>query len=84
MICCMHNLTITLGDQGKLNEADGMQQEVLEKRQRILGDEHLDTNFVMNNLAVTPSDQENPDEAADMHQECSRSRCASPEASILA
>jgi len=41
----------TLGHQGKLEEAAAMKMEVLGKRRRILGEEHLDTISAMNNLA---------------------------------
>ncbi|KXJ85088.1 P-loop containing nucleoside triphosphate hydrolase protein, partial [Microdochium bolleyi] len=38
-------------DVGSWNEAAAMKQEVLEKRRRILGEEHADTISAMNNLA---------------------------------
>ena len=52
----MNNLALTLGDQGKLDEAVTIKREVLEKIQRILGDKYLNTITAMNNLALTLSD----------------------------
>jgi hypothetical protein len=46
-----------------------MQKEVLEKRQRILGDEHPDTIIAMSNLASTLSEQGQLEEAAAMQKE---------------
>ncbi|CAG2008871.1 unnamed protein product [Fusarium graminearum] len=46
-----------------------MEKEVLEKRQRILGDEHPATIMAMNNLAITLGDQGKLDEAASMEKE---------------
>jgi len=40
-------------EQGQLDEAAKMKKEVLEKRRRILGEEHPDTISAMNNLANT-------------------------------
>ena len=42
---------------GRWGEAAAMQKEVLEKRQRIFGDEHLDTIKAMHNLVLTLSNQ---------------------------
>jgi hypothetical protein len=49
----MNNLAITLGEQGQLEEAAPMMKEVLEKRRRILGEEHPTTISAMNNLVAT-------------------------------
>ena len=49
----MGNLAITLGAQGKLEEAGVMQTEVLEKKRRILGEEHPHTISTTNSLATT-------------------------------
>jgi hypothetical protein len=59
----MGNLASTLGDQGQLDEAAQIQKEVLEKRRRILGEEHPDTIMAMGNLANTLGDQGQLDEA---------------------
>ncbi|KAL3599805.1 hypothetical protein FPOAC2_04033 [Fusarium poae] len=58
----MNNLAATLSDQGKLDEAASMKTEVLEKMQRILGDEHPDTITAMNNLAIMLGHQGKLDE----------------------
>jgi hypothetical protein len=65
----MNNLANTLEDQGKLEEAAAMKKEVLEKRQRILGDEHPNTIAAMSNLANTLGDQGKLEEAAAMRKE---------------
>jgi hypothetical protein len=54
---------------GRWNDAALPQREVLEKRQRILGDEHPDTIAAMNNLANTLGHQGKLDEAAWMRKE---------------
>ncbi|KAF5136285.1 Kinesin light chain [Metarhizium anisopliae] len=54
---------------GRLKEAALSQNEVFERRQRILGDEHPDTISAMNNLALTLGDQGKLDEAASMKRE---------------
>ena len=46
-----------------------MMREVLEKRQRILGDEHPDTITAIGNLAITLGDQGKLEEAAAMMRE---------------
>ena len=51
---------------GSWHEAAAIKREVLEKRQRILGDEHLDTIKAMSNLANTLRDQGKLEEAAAM------------------
>ncbi|KAM0293719.1 hypothetical protein ACHAPM_011519 [Fusarium culmorum] len=60
---------IFFGEIGRWNDAAVSEKEVLEKRQRILGDEHPDTIWAMNNLAATLSDQGKLDEAASMMKE---------------
>jgi tetratricopeptide (TPR) repeat protein len=65
----MSNLANTLGDQGHLEEAAKMYKEVLEKRRRILGDEHPSTISAMSNLANTLGDQGHLEEAAKMYKE---------------
>ncbi|KAL8856213.1 MAG: hypothetical protein Q9178_007178 [Gyalolechia marmorata] len=56
-ISAMNNLANTLSDQGRLDEAASMQQEVLEKLRGILGHKHPDTILAINNLANTLHDQ---------------------------
>jgi hypothetical protein len=48
----INNLAVTLRIQGKWNEAATMQKEVLERRGKLLGEEHTDT-ITMSSLAVT-------------------------------
>jgi tetratricopeptide (TPR) repeat protein len=54
---------------GRWNDAAVSQKEVLEKRQRILGDEHPSTITAISNLAITLSDQGKLDKAASMKRE---------------
>ena len=49
----MNNLALTLGDQGDLEGARKIQEQVLEITRRVLGKEHPDTLTFMNNLALT-------------------------------
>jgi len=49
----MSNLAATLSDQGDLEGAREMEEEVLEIKRQILGSEHPDTLTIMSNLAVT-------------------------------
>ncbi|EXA48836.1 hypothetical protein FOVG_05494 [Fusarium oxysporum f. sp. pisi HDV247] len=57
---------IFFSEIGRWNDAAVSQREVFEKRQRILGDEHLSTISAMNNLGSTLSNQGKLDEAASM------------------
>jgi hypothetical protein len=59
----MNNLALTYIDQGKSNEAEMLQVEALEARQRLLGPEHPDTLTSMNNLASTYWNQGKSNEA---------------------
>jgi tetratricopeptide (TPR) repeat protein len=58
-----------ISDIGRWQEAAAMMKEVLEKRQRILGDEHPDTITAMSNLATTLQDQGELEAAAAMMRE---------------
>ena len=49
----MGNLALTYRQQGKTAEAAALQEQVLEKSQRILGGDHPDTLTAMGNLALT-------------------------------
>ena len=60
---------IFMTDIGRLQEGYMIETYVLEKRRRILGEEHLDTISAMNNLANTLGDQGQLDEAAKMKKE---------------
>ena len=65
----MNNLAVTYRAQGRTGEAARLQEEVLEKRRRILGDDHPDTLTTMNNLASTYRDQGRTGEAARLQEE---------------
>lgn len=52
IISIRNNLANTLGYQGKFAEADQIRKEVLEKRQCILDNKHLDTIVAKNNLVI--------------------------------
>jgi tetratricopeptide (TPR) repeat protein len=67
----MNNLAITLGYQGQLDAAAAMFKEVLEKRQRILGDEHPSTIRAINNLASTLNAQGKLDKAVESRRQTS-------------
>jgi tetratricopeptide (TPR) repeat protein len=58
-----------ISDIRRRNEAVAMRREVLDKRQRILGDEHPDTIRAMSNLANTFRSQGQLKEAAAMRKE---------------
>ena len=49
----MGNLARTYSQQGKLNEAEKLEVDVMELRKRLLGAEHPDTSTSMTNLAGT-------------------------------
>lgn len=51
----VNNLVATLGVQGQLEEAAAMMKEVLEKRRRILGEEHPKTRSATKDLAILTS-----------------------------
>jgi hypothetical protein len=47
----MNNLALVLSYQGKYEQAEEVQRQVLELRKTVLGKEHPDTLTNMNNLA---------------------------------
>ncbi|KAK4195455.1 Tetratricopeptide repeat-domain-containing protein, partial [Triangularia verruculosa] len=53
----MADLASTYRDQGRWEEAETLQIQVMEIRKKVLGDEHLDTLSSMANLASTYRDQ---------------------------
>jgi uncharacterized protein involved in tolerance to divalent cations len=59
----MSNLASTYWNQGKLNEAEGLQVMVMETSLRVLGEEHPDTLTIMSNLASTYRNQGKLNEA---------------------
>ena len=56
------NLAVSLSDQGKFDEAEKMQREVLAVRKRVLGAEHPDTLSTAVNLAASLKRQGKHDE----------------------
>jgi tetratricopeptide (TPR) repeat protein len=49
----MHYIGSSLRNCGRLKEAQGIQEQVLEVKKRTLGEEHLDTLTTMNGLVIT-------------------------------
>ena len=49
----MTNLAVTYREQGRWNEAEHLQVQVMEMRKKLIGAEHPDTLNSMTNLAVT-------------------------------
>jgi len=70
----MHNLASTYWSEGKLEEARGLEEEVLRETRRTLGDDHPDTLRAMNNLANTYRDQGKLEEARGLQEEVLRER----------
>ena len=64
----MANLAVTYWNQGRWDEAAGLQEKVLEARSRLLGKEHPDTLRAMANLAGTYRNQGRWDEAAGLEE----------------
>ncbi|EXJ95818.1 hypothetical protein A1O1_00942 [Capronia coronata CBS 617.96] len=60
---------VFLTDIGRFAEGYIIEKYVLEKRRRILGEEHPNTISAMNNLAITLGDQGHLDEAATIQKE---------------
>jgi hypothetical protein len=59
----MANLASTYRNQGRWKEAEELEVQVMETRERVLGEEHPDTLTSMANLAVTYRNQGRWDEA---------------------
>ena len=59
----MGNLACTYCDQGRWDDAQRLEERVLELREKLLGQEHPDTVTAMANLAWTYSDQGRWDDA---------------------
>ena len=74
MLTLMANLAVTYSDQGRTDEAAVLQEEVLQKRRRILGEEHPNTLTSMANLAVTYRDQGRTGEAVALEEEVLQKR----------
>ena len=63
-ISAMYNLAVTLGNEGKLEEAARILRELLEKMKQILGHKHPSTILVMHNLVNILEDRGELEEAA--------------------
>ena len=63
------SIASTWSQQGRSDEAETLEAEVLELRQEVLGAKHLDTVMAMANLAATWSQQGRYDEAETLHTE---------------
>ena len=59
----MENLAATYWNQGRLNEAEQLQVQVMDMRKKLLGAEHPDTLSSMKNLAATYWSQRRLNEA---------------------
>ena len=71
----MNNLALTYRQQGRMNEAAKLQEEVLQKSKEILGDDHPSTLTSMNNLASMMYRQQGRlDEAANLEEEVLQKR----------
>ncbi|PPQ87573.1 hypothetical protein CVT26_015305 [Gymnopilus dilepis] len=66
----MGNLARTYSDQGRLDEAEKLEVQVLDSRKRLLGDKHPDTLLSMGNLAATHRDLDRWQEAEDLATRC--------------
>jgi hypothetical protein len=65
----LQSFSIFFAEIGLWNDAASSGREVLETRQRILGDEHPDAITAMGSLSVIVADQGRLDEAASMMRE---------------
>ena len=65
----MANLACTYSDQGKWNEAEQLEVEVLNMRKKLLGAEHPDTLLSMENLARIYANKGNLKEAEQLEIE---------------
>ncbi|CAG8586795.1 3132_t:CDS:2, partial [Acaulospora colombiana] len=68
-IVAMNNLAWTLRDRGQLEEAEKIQQQVLELQTEVLGPRHPGTIVAMNNLALTLRDRGQLEEAEKMKRQ---------------
>jgi hypothetical protein len=66
----MANLASTYRNQGRWEEAEELDVQVMETRERVLGQEHPDTLTSMNNLAFTLKSQGRNDEALELITKC--------------
>jgi tetratricopeptide (TPR) repeat protein len=73
-LAAMNNLAATLSDQGELNRARELQEQVLHTAQRLLGPDHPNTLAAMNNLAATLSDQGELNRARELQEQVLHAR----------
>ena len=66
----MANLALTLLDQGRWEEAEKLEVQVMETRKAKLGADHPDTLTSMANLAVTWNSQDRHEDALALMQDC--------------
>jgi hypothetical protein len=62
----INNLALTYGNQGRWEEAEELDVEVMETRKKKLGADHLDTLTGMNNLALIYWSQDRWKEAEEL------------------
>ncbi|KAI9791808.1 MAG: hypothetical protein M1833_001332, partial [Piccolia ochrophora] len=67
-----HNLSNSLGGQGKTAEAVNMIRDVVEKRKRVLGEEHPETLRSLHNLALRLLEQGRTTESVELLQDVSK------------
>jgi hypothetical protein len=68
------NLALTYRNQGRWEEAEALDVQVMETSKTKLGDSHPDTLSSMNNLAFTWKSQRRDAEAIELMKECVRLR----------
>jgi len=69
-LASMNNLASTYQDQGRWNEAEKLNVQVMEIRKTMLGPEHPDTLVSMNNLAYTWESQGKLHDALALMEKC--------------
>jgi Flp pilus assembly protein TadD len=65
----MQNLAVTMHNQGDLDEARRLLEQVLAARRLVLGEEHPDTLTAMQNLAVALHNQGDLEEARKLQRQ---------------
>jgi serine/threonine protein kinase len=68
-LCSMHNLALVLRQQGKLEEARQLNEELLGQRRKVLGEDHPATLAVVGNLAEVLRHQGKLEEAQQLNEE---------------
>ncbi|MEU4712938.1 tetratricopeptide repeat protein, partial [Micromonospora purpureochromogenes] len=65
----VNNLAVTLSELGEHEQARQLQEDILARRRRVLGDDHPDTLRSVNNLAVTLSELGEHEQARQLQEE---------------